>query len=500
MSGGEPVSAEPWTEGGCAAIAGRARPRAVIPRLGVGAVFIPALEPLFLQPGLVDVLELEPQTLWHRARGRGPRYRLNRQAFETVAALPQEKIVHGVGFPIGGSIPADPAAVPPFVQSIGALHARWASEHLSFNEFGDPTCPTNAGFLLPPCQTEEGIAIAVRRIQALQARLPVPFAFETGVNYLRPQTWECSDGEFFARIAEEADCGILLDLHNLYANERNGRSRVRDVLARLPLDRVWEIHLAGGEELDGYWLDAHSGIIPEPVIETAADIVPKLSRLGAIVFEILPAYAVRLGRDRVAREIERARTLWALGERAGQADPRARRVRVHTRSGRRGVAPRPAEWENAIGTLLARHGPSTAFPAILERDPGLGVLRTLVGDARSGRIAAALRLTTTLLILVSGLPGLRALIDAHAARRAPSLFALNEADAFARYLKRREVPVPYLGDVLDFEHALIRAALYGTGTTVRFHRDPAAVLGALYDGQLPESPATGTYVVEVEPT
>jgi hypothetical protein len=62
------------------------------------------------------------------------------------------------------------------------------------------------------------------------------------------------------------------------------------------------------------------------------------------------------------------------------------------------------------------------------------------------------------------------------------------------------VPVPYLGDVLDFEHALIRAALYGTGTTVRFHRDPAAVLGALYDGQLPESPATGTYVVEVEPT
>jgi hypothetical protein len=30
------------------------------------------------------------------------------------------------------------------------------------------------------------------------------------------------------------------------------------VLAELRLERVWEVHPAGGEELDGYWLDAHS--------------------------------------------------------------------------------------------------------------------------------------------------------------------------------------------------------------------------------------------------
>ena len=62
-----------------------------------------------------------------------------------------------------------------------------------------------------------------------------------------------------AAVAECADCGILLDLHNLFANGVNGRQSVEEFIAQLPLERVWEIHVAGGVELDGYWLDAHSG-------------------------------------------------------------------------------------------------------------------------------------------------------------------------------------------------------------------------------------------------
>ena len=77
-------------------------------------------------------------------------------------------------------------------------------------------------------------------------------------DYLRPRPGELGDGEFFAAVAEQADCGILLDLHNLWCNERDGRQPVRDVLAELRLERVWEVHLAGGEELVGYLLDAHS--------------------------------------------------------------------------------------------------------------------------------------------------------------------------------------------------------------------------------------------------
>jgi uncharacterized protein (UPF0276 family) len=50
------------------------------------------------------------------------------------------------------------------------------------------------------------------------------------------------DGEFFAAIAEAADCGVLLDLTNLWVNDRNGRANIGDVLAKLPLQRVLEVH------------------------------------------------------------------------------------------------------------------------------------------------------------------------------------------------------------------------------------------------------------------
>ena len=101
----------------------------------------------------------------------------------------------------------------------------------------------------------------------------VPVAFETGVNYLRPQPDEIPDGLFVRRVAEAADCGILLDLHNLLTNERNGRVPLRAVFDDIPHERVWEIHLAGGREYHGYWLDSHSGHIDDDLFTAAGAVV-----------------------------------------------------------------------------------------------------------------------------------------------------------------------------------------------------------------------------------
>lgn len=81
-------------------------------------------------------------------------------------------------------------------------------------------------------------------------------------------------------------CGILLDLHNIYCNALNGRQSVEQFLSALPLERVWELHVAGGFEVDGYWLDAHSGAIPPPLHAICAYVVPSLPQLKAIVFEL----------------------------------------------------------------------------------------------------------------------------------------------------------------------------------------------------------------------
>ena len=79
------------------------------------------------------------------------------------------------------------------------------------------------------------------------------------------------DGAFAAQVAEAADCGIVLDLHNLLCNERNGRQWVEGFLAAIPPHRVWEIHVAGGKSQRGFWLDAHSGLVEPDLIAILAE-------------------------------------------------------------------------------------------------------------------------------------------------------------------------------------------------------------------------------------
>src|SRR5262245_5193453 len=158
---------------------------AMLPDLGAGIVYFPGLQKI-LEPNasLVDVVEIEPQTLWRR-RSAG-RYEPDLDAVASVAALPQRKLVHGVGCPVGGSVPPEETQVVLFLKAIRDFAAPWASEHLSFNRAFAGERPFNAGFLLPPLQTPEGAEAAAASARALAARLPVPFAVETGVNYLAP--------------------------------------------------------------------------------------------------------------------------------------------------------------------------------------------------------------------------------------------------------------------------------------------------------------------------
>src|SRR5262249_4345643 len=156
---------------------------------------------------------------------------------------------------------------------------------------------------------------------------------------------EVPDGEFVAAVAEQAGCGILLDLHNVWCNARNGRQGVTSYLRALPLDRVWELHLAGGHEFHGFWIDAHSGPIPPEVLALAGDVVPLLPTLGAIVFELDAAHLDALGTDGLLRQLDHMTELWLRrGARAAGGPPVRSAPRATIRSG-----PSAACWESTLG-------------------------------------------------------------------------------------------------------------------------------------------------------
>lgn len=449
--------------------------------LGAGLVYWPALAPLF-ESGDAAVLELEPQTLWTKtAASSGFAYRQNDALLDAVAALPQPKLLHGVGQPVAGSLD-DPVDYRLLLRHTARVLApAWISEHLSFNRVRRGDGVAECGFLLPPAQTHAAVRVAAANIGRYAAAMDCPVAFETGVNYLRPSAGGLDDGAFFAAVAQSADCGVLLDLHNLFCNERNGRQRMRDAIAQLPLERVWELHFAGGTRLNGMWLDAHSDAIPPELLEFAAELLPRLTNVGALIFEILPEHLPRIGLDGVQRQLEALRALWSQRP--------ARRIRMNAAAH---VAPPPSSADIAEVDAWERHlmdaleGETASGP--LAADPGCEILRRLIRDARSASIARGLRYTITALLAGAGAEATTALVDAYCRSTPPDAYVALECHRFADHLRARPeliASVRYLDQVLAFERAVLVARVFGERTEVRWTVEPTRLLDALEQGFLP---------------
>jgi len=395
--------------------------------------------------------------------------------------------MHGIGQPLGAAVPDPVEHLPLLRKTADQLDAVWVSEHLSFNRVAIGATVAESGFLLPPCQNEASVRIAARNVASYRTALERPVAFETGVNYLQPQDDELSDGQFWRRIADGADSGILLDLHNLWCNELNGRQRVLDVIDQLPLDRVWEIHLAGGMALAGYWLDSHSDRIPAPLLDLAAQIIPRLPNLSALMYELLPEHFDSLGTDGVAEQVAALSQLWQL---------RSPVTYSCLNAGRQPGEPSSADlltsqvWEVALfRAILGEQSPGDRHRWLID-DPGVGVYRELVSDFRRGALARTLRYTMTLLLLSLGRQRTGELLDSFFIRCPAQSYRAVEADNFARFLGDRSDllrQIRYLGEVLRFEHALVRAVVFDEATHLEWTIDPTAVLQALDRGQLPES-------------
>lgn len=472
------------------------------PPLGAGVVWVPGLEPL-LEPGagLVDVVEIEPQTLWYYLPHGRPRYRMQEAAVEYLTSLGRPILVHGVGGAVGGTCSPPADFVATLAATIERLGAPWASEHLSYTHARFGKTKEFAGFMLPPLQTTAGVAAAASTIRRVASQLAVPFAVETPVNYLKPRSGELSDGEFVAEVVRRAECGILLDLHNVWANEKNGRQPVSEFVDAIPLEHVWELHLGGGVERNGYWLDAHSGPVPDDVLNLAESIIPRLPHLGAVVFEILPPFIADVGLARVADQIALLRQLWRRTR-----GPREQVGGVHSTAAgppRSSIDKRdhiaPSDWERCLAALAIGRPASGALADELREDRGVSLIRELSANVRAGNIVEMMGMTAKLLIAYAGTAHLGGVIADYSRETPPCLFASEEAYSFANYLCERSCHVPYLREIVAFDIAKIDAVVSGETRTVVFSREPHRVLEAVSAGTMPGNPAQGTFLVDVSP-
>jgi uncharacterized protein (UPF0276 family) len=471
-----------------------------LPELGVGLVYMAGLRPFIeSNAGAIDFLEVEPQQHWFHATDPCSRLRLDVRTFDSILSLAPRHLVHSVGCPVAAVETGLDEQRSALAESIRALDPPWISEHLSFDRFNEGARKSHAGFLLPPIQSDESIAVAARNLRRLKEVAGRATLFETGVNYLRPWPGELPDGQFFAAVAEAADCGILLDLHNLFTNERNGRQPMRDVVDSLPLDRVVEVHIAGGEWLNGYWLDAHSQLAPSELWERASDIVRALPNLKAITFEIMDEALVGEGiaESALREELERLRILWQ--SRASRAPAVTPPPRPATRAGTWSL-PALAEWQTALGALANDAPHPSTLTSVLARDPGVAILKTLVRAVRMGTLVDALQLSSRLLRLTLGPDRLQRVLEDYARTHSPLPYATDEVRRFGGWLRMQGLEVSVLEDVLGLEEACCRAIADGRRETARFSHDPDAVVAALLAGKVPHEPRLASPItLEISP-
>ena len=268
--------------------------------------------------GRVAFLEVSPENYMHRG-GR------NVRLFEAIAER-VPLITHGLMMSLGAldDFDADYFAQLRqfFARHASRIDSKWHSDHLCFSSQSGAVLHD----LLPLPHDEVTARRVAARIREAQDRLERPLAIENISYYVPMGRPALSEAEFVSLVCEEADCGLLFDVNNVYVNSKNFGFDVREMVAAYPLDRVVQLHVAGHTHWSRYdfFLDDH-GDSAEPtvhelmqhVIERTGPLPVLLERdkkippLAALLDEVASLQASYDGA--LARHLSSAHTLEAAG-------------------------------------------------------------------------------------------------------------------------------------------------------------------------------------------
>ncbi len=162
--------------------------------------------------------------------------------------------LHGVSLSIGSTDSLDLEYLKELKSLADRTRARWVSDHLCWTG----VLGRNTHDLLPMPYTEEALRHTIARVREVSERLERPLVLENPSSYVEFAASTLTEWEFLAHLAAEADCGLLLDVNNVYVSAFNHGFDPREYIAGIPADRVVQYHVAGHTNKGTHILDSHS--------------------------------------------------------------------------------------------------------------------------------------------------------------------------------------------------------------------------------------------------
>jgi hypothetical protein len=252
-------------------VSATAAPRLGYPNLGLGVglrsghfAYLEEHEPD------VDWFEVIPENFMD-TRGRP------REVLERIAAR-YPVVLHGLSLSVGSTDPVDFDYLARLRELAAEVGAVWLSDHVCWTAVGG----VNTHELVPIPFTEESLAHVVERIRVAQDFLERPLVLENPSSYVTFTGSEMTEAEFLARMADEADCGLLVDVNNVHVSSVNHEFDPVEYLRPLPAERVVQMHLAGHDDVGTHIVDTHDRPVADAVWDlygTAVDLIGPVSTL-----------------------------------------------------------------------------------------------------------------------------------------------------------------------------------------------------------------------------
>lgn len=243
-----------------------------LPDLGLGlGLRAPHFDHVLEHRPSVDFFEILTEN--YLGTGGRPRHVLER------VAESYPLVMHGVSMSVGSTDPIDFDYLDAVADLADRVGARWISDHVCWTGVHG----VNTHDLLPVPLTEESLSHIVERIRRIQEHLGRPLVLENPSSYVQFREDEIPEHEFLARMAEQADCGLLLDVNNVYVSAFNHGFDADEYVDALPGDRITQIHLAGFTDCGTHLLDTHSARVVQEVWDLYARAVRRVGTRATLL-------------------------------------------------------------------------------------------------------------------------------------------------------------------------------------------------------------------------
>lgn len=170
-------------------------------------------------------------------------------------------VQHGVSMYFGSAEPLNREHLKRLKWLVKRTKTPWLSDHLCWGSVDGRYTHD----LMPMPYTFEAARRTAQKIREVRDFLEVPIAVENVSSYAEFHVSEMTEWEFLSEVVEDADCGILLDVNNIYVSSRNHEFDPYEYLHSVPMERVAQIHIAGHTKYRRLILDTHDHAVIDPV-------------------------------------------------------------------------------------------------------------------------------------------------------------------------------------------------------------------------------------------